>query len=48
MKDLVLSNGEITIRISAEMQAQKSEQEIRELVRHLYASHYRQSPTIGG
>lgn len=42
MKDLVLSNGDVTIRISAASIAQKSEREVRELVRYLYSRYYLQ------
>ena len=41
--EVQLSNGELTIWISPAMLAQKGEQEVRELVRHLYASYYRQN-----
>ena len=40
--EVQISNGEVTIRISTAMLAQKSDREIRELVRHLYASYYHQ------
>jgi len=40
--EVQLSNDELTIWISPAMLAQKGEQEVRELVRHLYASHYHQ------
>jgi len=40
--EVQISNGELTIWISPAMLAQKSDREIRELVRHLYASYYHQ------
>jgi len=46
MKDLVLGNGDVMIRLSADLLAQKSDQEIRELVRFLYANYYRQPKPI--